>query len=905
MKPIHILVVGAVLIVAALFWINRSGESKRGGGRTAPTQTDQERSDATDRDAERPDEKPSGLALTVKLETPEGAPAVAALVRLDGPRSYDAESGDEGAVGMTGLKAGYYNLTARLGRAVGAIGFDLEETRDLGVLRLKKAAFIRGHVYAGSRSDPLAAATVEAVVSEQAGFNMTRLMEMMTMPEGVVAHAKTGPDGAYELAVPVSGSIALRARAPGYGQETEGRRVYATDAEGLDFYLFPGSEVVGRVLGDGDAPVAGARVMVVNAMDLFTSGAPKQETVTDGTGGFAVVYAHSAQTSLVVRAPGYAVTFHQVQNPGEEIVVHLKRGLTARLRVVDPERGNAPVPGVEAMLMYKGGFGGGTTDEKGELLIQRLPQEGRSVFGGQTQAFLWGGGYVATMHKITATPEDGLLDIGTVEMKRGGVVKGKVIDVVTGDPVADARVMSMGGMNPELAMLGGARAQSKEDGTFELTGVPMAAAKVLATHPDYVVNLNMMELGMAMQGGKSIFPEGSKETTAVVKLTPAATIRGVVLDPGGTPVAGAIIRVTDQMAMMVNMFTGAGATMVTTDAEGRFEMRGAKKGEGVSIVATHRDFGASRTVSAKGSEEITLELAAPVMLKGKVIDGDGNGLGGVKVTAERKKQRGQRMGPMGDSVGARKSVTLDDGTFSVRNVATGAMQVTLDHPKFKPGKKEIAIAPGTPQHDVGTITMDRGAAIRGRLLDASGDVVEGISVQLIWDWQQNRNNPGAMQADESETGRNWGSATSDKEGKFVVYGLREGRYQVRLGGNWLPQGEAYLTPGATEHVVKLQKAASFHGVVLGTDGPQTAVQVRAQLDGNEYYASATSDGAGAFKLDQLPPDRPFTLIFRHDGYAELKADGVMVSESGREFQLDRGLRIAGEVVDPDGVAVSG
>ena len=70
----------------------------------------------------------------------------------------------------------------------------------------------------------------------------------MTSPEEIAARTTSGPDGRYELKVGAGGSFALRVTAAGYAQENEPGRAYATDVEGLDFYLFPGTAVTGTVL---------------------------------------------------------------------------------------------------------------------------------------------------------------------------------------------------------------------------------------------------------------------------------------------------------------------------------------------------------------------------------------------------------------------------------------------------------------------------------------------------------------------------------------------------------------------------------------------------------------------------------------------------------------------------------
>jgi protocatechuate 3,4-dioxygenase beta subunit len=921
MKPMHLAVLVAVLAVAAVLFVmlketgddrhrDRAGTDRAAGRTTTPGAQDDE-DDADAREAAR---GAGSLSFKLKVVGPDGSAAAGADLELSGRAFRRDATATDGTIEIDGLFPGFYNLIARRDKAVGALDFQLEKTTDLGTLELHDAVAIRGHVF-DPHKVPLAGARVEAVhKARQDGFNLTSIVSAITTPEQIVARTATGADGAYELLVPTGGTYAVSASARGFAQEAEAARPYTADVSGLDFYLFPGVQVAGKVIEASGEPIAGALIMLVDPMSAFGGTTPKVETVTAADGTFALVAMPSRNLLLAVRAIGYAM--HMESNlslPALNLTIKLEAGVSVRLKAVDADQPAMPAPNVSVAAMYRGGFAAGTTDDRGELVLENLPTKGSRMWGSQQQVILWGGGYVVRTVQIAAKePIDGILEVGDVPMTKGGVVYGKVLDKATGDPVEGARLRSMGGLDPQIEIMGAVSTASAEDGSYELSGVPLKAHTILASHPDYASDMDPMALAQAMQGGggAALFAEGRKKVEHNVELTPAETANGIVLAPDGNPVAGAKVGVRDQMAIFRRMLGGSAPTAVT-DAEGRFALGGLKKGQVVQITATHRDYGSSEAVSARAGEPLTLTLTAPLILKGTVVDESGDPVSGVRVTVERAKQpSGSRnvvnMG--GEETGAvRPAVTDKDGGYVVRNAPPGELKVTFDHRDYAVDTTAINVAPGTVERDLGKTVLVRGLGLEGVVVDEKDQPAAGVSIHANWNYQS-----GVRPSAESP-GRMNGSATTDEKGRFSIYGLKEGKYRLRIWQPGVYSSQPVAQTGTTDIRVVLMDAGQLTGRVISLGAPVVGASVSAQIgkpqaDGHitwDHVGWARTDGEGVFRLHSLPPDRPFKLQIRHDAHRRLEVEGVRASDRRETYVLDKGIQIGGIVVTREGEPVAG
>jgi len=923
MKPLQWAVLGAVLAVAAIVYLlnlsaddgrhqdrraveERSEDGRRGAGSTA-VETDGGQADG----AQAADK----LAATLKIVRADGSPAGAAELTLTGPSAQTSSAGADGSVELVDLRPGLYNLIASSGKQAGALDFELKETTDLGTLGLTETISIRGHVF-NAAGAPIASAHVEAIHAfARGGFDMSLIVRAMMSPDRVVARTVAGEDGAYELRVPVGSDIALRAFADGFAQEGEDPRRYSADVDGLDFHLFDGVELAGIVVDKSGSPIVGAHVLLINTMAFFQRRIPKVEAVTGPDGRFRATTAPTSNQLLTVRAVGYAASMNPNPTlPSLNLRIMLSAGIAVRLRAVDAAQAGVPAPDVQVAVMYRGGFAAGKTDDMGELLLENLPIEGSRMMGNQQQAIFWGGGFVSHMEALGShEPVQGVLDLGEIALNRGGKIKGKVIDKATGEPIEGVMLRTIGGLSQQLEFMGSSKTKSEADGSYELTGVPLKAHTVLAMHADYISNVDPMQMMQTMGAsrGKSLFPQGKNKIDWPLELHPASSLEGVVLGPDGSPIAGARVSIQDPMAMFRGMMGGTTQTAVS-DAQGKFTLNGLKQGETVRVLSTHREFGSSKIMSAKSGEPLTLTLTEPLTLKGIVVDSNNSPLSGVRVnvsTPSANNNSGMMAAGQNPNAGVRPAVTDSNGRFTVRNAPPGRLKVSWDHREYAPLSRSIEVAPGTSEYDLGRTELQSGLGLKGVVVDEEGKPVPNVTVHANFEQV-----PGAVAttpsgADgSSPQGRTNGNNTSDEQGRFVIGGLREGKFRIQAWQSGAYSTRPVVTAGTNDVRITLMAAGSLSGRVTSGGKPVANANIAASIPksqsggdtGRDNIGWARSDMDGEFRLESLPPDQAFRIEIRHDGHKILTQEGVRSTKEPQVFVLDAGVQIGGIVTDASG-----
>lgn len=76
------------------------------------------------------------------------------------------------------------------------------------------------------------------------------------------------------------------------------------------------------------------------------------------------------------------------------------------------------------------------------------------------------------------------------------------------------------------------------------------------------------------------------------------------------------------------------------------------------------------------------------------------------------------------------TTTASDGTFRLEGVRLGFMTLVLDRAGYVTSKKGPVQTSGGGERDVGTITLDEGVRLEGKVVDTFGDPVEGIEVRV-------------------------------------------------------------------------------------------------------------------------------------------------------------------------------
>ncbi|MCK6461689.1 MAG: carboxypeptidase-like regulatory domain-containing protein, partial [Planctomycetes bacterium] len=154
-------------------------------------------------------------------------------------------------------------------------------------------------------------------------------------------------------------------------------------------------------------------------------------------------------------------------------------------------------------------------------------------------------------------------------------------------------------------------------------------------------------------------------------------------------------------------------------------------------------------------------------------------------------------------------------------------------------------------------------------------------------------------------GRNNASAVTDAQGRFLLAGLADGEFQLRVWDQRYFAGEHVVKSGGAETRIVLRAAGRLLGRVTARGLPVAGASVRAQRN-DDFLGWARTGGDGGFVMGSLPPDGPFRLTITHDAYRQLEVDAVAASgDRTVDFVLEPGAEVSGRVADAAGRGIAG
>lgn len=418
-------------------------------------------------------------------------------------------------------------------------------------------------------------------------------------------------------------------------------------------------------------------------------------------------------------------------------------------------------------------------------------------------------------------------------------------------------------------------------------------------------------------------------------LVSGSRIDGIVVDPEGRPVAGAIIYcgearsdVQGGFVFVVNVSTPEEIHAwpeAETREDGTFVLSGMPKPD-FRIWAEDEDFSRSLSVNLQsGSREVVLALRPICELRGRVIDSTGKPVETVidlLIEGTEVANDNSEWVLMDRSDGESKP-----GEFFLRSTIPGSHQVWIDDVRFAPlEKNQVRLKPG--ENDPIDVVLHRPTEWVGRALSPTGDPVAGAR------WLPVENS--------SNTTSQWmlRPVLTDSEGLFSLrlppleLGMPETLRLVHPGymdfiletGNrgigFYDLGDIYLAEGWT-----------LRGKVLNPEGfglESATVEVRSVSDPTHetnasielmteslgefetlleeegFEDSVQTDANGNFVVS-LDKPREIEIQGRSPGYApsEIQVLQVQESVSGIILELSEAWQVAGQVVDLSGRGVGG
>lgn len=774
-----------------------------------------------------------------------------------------------------------------------------ESVEDIEIL-LRAAYELKGRVL-GESGAPVANALVVAA----------RLSSVWDTGNGALRiRTKADAEGKYRVDSLSAGTWSLLTCAPG-GIPALSASVRVPAVKEIDLRIAAGGRLSGKVTNaDTGAPVEGAIVRAVS----WSGSAQIAETTTDATGAYVIdplpaptvndVSVEKAGLVVERDGPRWQVT---MVPSGDATERHFSMRAGGSVEGVVTGPGKTPVAGARVRLwvgrVNEGGEDGGTTttDGEGRFRFDGVAK-GTAIAIAQCEGLYqrdlpadgwWSALQSPTPHSFRADAGPGIAAKVEIEMERGLRVAGRV-DGPDG-PFDGATVL-----------VGGKRVRSAKDGTF--------AAEGIAPTPN--LGIFASATGFVLAEPKSIaVTEGQAVEDVALRLQRQPIVRGKVYAAPGLTLADA--RVTLVAAegaaderMMVPMMMGGddeggdwravradgSFSVEIPSATGKWTIRAAADGHAAT---TSKPFDVS---PAQLEYETSVTLVVGDTISGRAVSG-GAGVAGARISVTH----GFDAMDMGvewidDTGGATSIVAIADasGLFSVANLGAGKYTVEASFPGFVRGSK-IGVKPGGPAIE---LTLLPELEIAGKVLFDDGSPCAGVMVHAA---------PDAGSGNPEMGGPEMSSAPAGSDGRFLLRGLADGRYRLRVAAPWgsgvnvRPTTSDPIAAGSRDVTVKAQRGLTISGRIVDAQKQPASncwINAEPETDGPRQWTGAQSKDDGTFEIAGLG-EGTFTLHVQRQqmngsSSRPQQRTKVPAGTKGLEIQLDEGLAIEGVLVDAAG-----
>ncbi len=384
-------------------------------------------------------------------------------------------------------------------------------------------------------------------------------------------------------------------------------------------------------------------------------------------------------------------------------------------------------------------------------------------------------------------------------------------------------------------------------GAFRLDGVPDAEEV-----------LSVMAKGLA-PGFPLVDAGGDKEVK--VELMPGATIRGRVVDDAGAPIEG--VRVVPQISNPAPNrmgFVYLDESQTTTDRDGRFTLGGMPEGATSDLVAAGRSAVRQRSLSPSDESKNVITMLGGGAIRGRVVDPGGQPVRNFRIQVGMPK--GAKPGePVGGYfagyVGTGLAFTRDDGEFTISGLTAGHLHLlTVIAEGFGTGEVDRVEAQSLTRlkpADALTIAIGPSRALRVRVFQAQGKLVEGARVTLI----QNEGRGGFQWGGYGES--SWDdsvTARADAQGwaRFPSLAFGKGTVIVRAAG--FSRRKLEWANGEEEFEILLEPESRLMGTVLDEAGkPVAGAKIMLSWGMGEMVNVPIDEKDGRYLVNGLGPGK--------------------------------------------------
>jgi thiol-disulfide isomerase/thioredoxin/protocatechuate 3,4-dioxygenase beta subunit len=397
-----------------------------------------------------------------------------------------------------------------------------------------------------------------------------------------IAEATTDAMGDFTVttAEPVKGDVLVAFSKPQFADVVHEVRLDESDKPPfLGEVMYGNLSLEGRVLSaTNQRPIAGAKV-------VFQNVALERETQADDEGRFAIRELSPGDGELQVTAARFGRERVTIKLPvSEETLVLLKPERIVHLTVVDDLGETIRGVTIESLDAPRDDFRTVVTGDDGNVdlpglhfdahsLVLRLSHEGHVSTDGPGERL--------TLPLLENESRHRLV------MQRAGTITGRVTDGKSGEPVHGARVIAGDTYSDYVP-----RAWTDTSGKFDLSGVKPATATVTVHSAGHAPELKTVEV------------KAGESASIDLKLTEPATLRGIVKNQTGEPIASAEVAATrwrDRRTLGLRAMT---------DREGRFALEDAPHDEFEIAVFAAGASPFTQKVKAGAGEPLAITLRA-------------------------------------------------------------------------------------------------------------------------------------------------------------------------------------------------------------------------------------------------------------------------------------------------------
>lgn len=840
--------------------------------------------------------------VTDEKDAPVADAKVIAALKQGWLPSLDKGAGStaaDGAYRIEGLGAGpYFVYVLREGRPLLQVGeVVIPETARFDI-RLRPGGTIRGTVTDDATQKPIADAEIH----------------MSMQNTWTPLATRTGKDGTFEIRDIPAGPLGyFNIRAEGYvpfpdpsaRRQGQGESLREGQTMVRDVALRRGLSQEFTVIGEGKGPLEGAEVRL-HLATMWSGAVRPWSGTTDARGRAELTGLLPGEYLAVVVADGWV---QQGLPPGWKDALGSPMAFPAAWRVTV---GAGPAGGAPRELrLTRGTFVAGKvvlasgkpapgaqvkvegvhrefpvfTDAEGAFRVDAVPPLRRTFVAattsggatGQSEPFAVRDGQPA--ERIEVRLADPGRITGHVQTSTGAAPVGAVVRFLRGEQTLENQWAWR-------RIDDAARHPVGKDGGYEIPDVPAG---------DVTVRVDAEGALPAVRAAK--VTAGFETGGIDLVLAAPVEIRGRVQTQQGAGVAGASVRCDFQ-----GRLSGDGGyapsfsafPVATTDAEGRFALRGLVEGT-YSVTARAPGFsGAAHVQTSTSAGEVLLTLATGKPVAGIVKDPGGQPLGGIPVRAE----------PVGQVQGGwwwgQTAYSAPDGTFEIQDLAEGVYRLKVSG-SWQWGREvnvedtvKEGVAPGDRNVE---IVVRPGMTIEGRLVDR-----EKAPVRVGWIFANYRSQNPNEQSWESQR---WSQVRAD--GTFRLAGLKPGVYDVGAYGNFQQKSEKGVQAGRADLVLQVEAAWVISGVVLDEKALSVSgfdVMIRKEGAKEWDWCDYAEPGDGQFVITGLDEAR-YDVQVTVEGLAPGVVRNVQAGRTDLEVRVGKGLDIGGSVVDAGGRGVAG